>query len=116
MTAIRTSSSQLTVYLLIERRLIRAENLRYRKITRERGGRPVPARVRTGRRCPFRPLVLSANGCALCGDPAWPDLRIAAPVAQPQRRTLTPFTTTVLQTTAGLRTTTAPRAPAQPAR
>src|SRR5690349_11405470 len=36
--------------------------------------------------------------------------------AQVQRRTLTPSTTTVLQTTAGLRTTTAPPAPAQPAR
>src|SRR4029079_13484145 len=44
------------------------------------------------------------------------DRTFAVPVAQPQRRTFTPFTTTVLQTTAGLRTTTAPRAPAQAAR
>jgi len=36
--------------------------------------------------------------------------------AQVQRRTLTPSTTTVLQTTAGLRTTTAPLVLAQPAR
>jgi hypothetical protein len=42
--------------------------------------------------------------------------RAISVVNQTQRRTATPFTITVLHTAGGLRTTTAPAAPAQPAR
>ena len=75
-----------------------------------------PAHVRTGRQCPVSPAgSVRERLCAV--RQLRPDRALGEPPgAQVQRRTLTPSTTTVLQTTAGLRTTTAPRAPAQPAR